>query len=114
MALCLPLPVAIGHVLLAGLMSASIVTSTHQTEEMFEGRQHDWVRQQLLSTRNAATTNAFSEWLWGGMQYQLEHHLFPTMPRYRYPQLQPILRQWCDDNGHVRARLSNSGPCGVC
>lgn len=99
MAIFLPLPVAVGHVLLAGFMSATIVTSTHQTEELFDDVQHDWVHAQLLSTRNAATTNPFSEWLWGGMQYQLEHHLFPTMPRYRYRRLQPIVRQFCADNG---------------
>jgi fatty acid desaturase len=35
-------------------------------------------------------SNPFSEWLWGGMQYQLEHHLFPTMPRYKCaPAMQP-------------------------
>ncbi len=42
---------------------------------------------QYRSTRDAVCSNPFSEWLWGGMQYQLEHHLFPTMPRYKYPRL---------------------------
>ena len=28
------------------------------------------------------------------MQWQLEHHLFPTMPRYKYKALHPLLRQW--------------------
>jgi hypothetical protein len=41
------------------------------------------VAAQLRSTRDARTSTPFTEWLWGGMQYQLEHHLFPTMPRYR-------------------------------
>ena len=44
-------------------------------------------------------SNPFSEWLWGGMQYQLEHHLFPTMPRYRYPQLVPHVRALCEEHG---------------
>ena len=60
---------------------------SHQAEELFHEHQHDWVRAQMESTRDAVTSNPFSEWLWGGMQYQLEHHLFPTMPRYRYPAL---------------------------
>jgi len=99
MAICLPLPVALGHVFLAGVMTATIVTVSHQAEELFHEHQDDWVAAQILSTRDAVTSNAFSEWLWGGMQYQLEHHLFPTMPRYRYPALVPHVRQLCDDHG---------------
>ena len=96
---CLPVPVAIGHIFLAGLISAIIVTVTHQSEDMFDGLQHDWVLAQFRSTRNARTSNPFSEWLWGGMQYQLEHHLFPTMPRYRYRRLAPRLKQWAAEQG---------------
>ena len=33
------------------------------------------------------------------MQYQLEHHLFPTMPRYKYPKLRPIIKEFCAQNG---------------
>jgi len=99
MAICLPLPVALGHVFLAGVMTATIVTVSHQAEELFHEHQDDWVAAQILSTRDAVTSNPFSEWLWGGMQYQLEHHLFPTMPRYRYPALVPHVRQLCDDHG---------------
>jgi len=42
-------------------------------------------------------TNRFSEWLWGGMQYQLEHHLFPAMPRSKYPKLRSILKKFAED-----------------
>ena len=98
LALCLPPVVAVGHVFLAGLFTATIVTVTHQTEEMFHEHQDDWVRQQIESTRDAVTSNPFSEWLWGGMQYQLEHHLFPTMPRYNYPRLVPVIKAFCEEN----------------
>jgi len=43
-------------------------------------------------------TNPFSEWLWGGMQYQLEHHLFPSMPRNKYPLLKKRLQQFATEN----------------
>lgn len=33
------------------------------------------------------------------MQYQLEHHLFPTMPRYKYRKLVPLVRKFAEDNG---------------
>mmetsp|Transcript_27381 Transcript_27381/g.38544 ORF Transcript_27381/g.38544 Transcript_27381/m.38544 type:complete len:502 (+) Transcript_27381:68-1573(+) len=93
-----PLAVWVPAVFLSGLLSAIIVTPTHQNEEMFEDYQSDFVTAQFQSTRNAVTTNPFSEWIWGGMQYQLEHHLFPSMPRMRYPALHDKLVQFAKDN----------------
>ena len=43
-------------------------------------------------------SNWFSDMLWGGMQWQLEHHLFPTMPRYKYKALHPVPRHWSNPN----------------
>lgn len=40
-----------------------------------------------------------TEYLFGGMQYQLEHHLFPTMPRYNYAALVPRVKAWAEANG---------------
>jgi fatty acid desaturase len=93
-----PIGVWAPAVLLSGLMSALIVTPTHQSEELFEDYQADWVTAQFQSTRNAVMSNPFSEWLWGGMQYQLEHHLFPSMPRSKYPQLRSRLMEFADAN----------------
>lgn len=93
-----PVSVWVPAVFMSGLVSALIVTPTHQSEELFEDYQSDWVTAQFESTRNAVTTNPFSEWLWGGMQYQLEHHLFPSMPRNKYPILRERLQKFAEDN----------------
>jgi acyl-lipid Delta6-acetylenase / acyl-lipid (9-3)-desaturase len=93
-----PVSVWIPAVFMSGLVSALIVTPTHQSEALFEEYQPDWVTAQFQSTRNAVTTNPFSEWIWGGMQYQLEHHLFPSMPRSKYPLLKPILQKFAAEN----------------
>mmetsp|Transcript_113338 Transcript_113338/g.222252 ORF Transcript_113338/g.222252 Transcript_113338/m.222252 type:complete len:385 (-) Transcript_113338:358-1512(-) len=93
-----PVNVWVPAVFMSGLVSALIVTPTHQSEELFEDYQPDWVTAQFESTRNAVTTNPFSEWLWGGMQYQLEHHLFPSMPRSKYPLLRERLQKFAKDN----------------
>lgn len=93
-----PVSVWVPAVLISGLMSALIVTPTHQSEELFDDYQPDWVQAQFLSTRNSVTTNPFSEWIWGGMQYQLEHHLFPSMPRSKYPLLRSRLKKFAEDN----------------
>ena len=93
-----PYTVWIPAVFMSGLVSALIVTPTHQSEELFADYQPDWVTAQFESTRNAVTTNPFSEWIWGGMQYQLEHHLFPSMPRNKYPLLKQRLQKFAKDN----------------
>lgn len=92
------LPVFIGSVFVSGLMTAIITTVTHQSEEMFYDEEPEFVDGQFRSTRDAVCSNPFSEWLWGGMQYQLEHHLFPTMPRYKYPALVPHVKKFAEEN----------------
>eukprot|EP00535_Pseudo-nitzschia_heimii_P001265 CAMPEP_0197178522 /NCGR_PEP_ID=MMETSP1423-20130617/3773_1 /TAXON_ID=476441 /ORGANISM="Pseudo-nitzschia heimii, Strain UNC1101" /LENGTH=500 /DNA_ID=CAMNT_0042628283 /DNA_START=1343 /DNA_END=2845 /DNA_ORIENTATION=- len=93
-----PLRVWLPAIFVSGLLSALIVTPTHQSEEMFDEYQSDWVTAQFQSTRSAVMSNPFSEWLWGGMQYQLEHHLFPSMPRSKYPALRHVLMKFAEDN----------------
>jgi len=86
------------YILLSGLITAVIVTATHQSEEMFEDFNPDFVDNQFRTTRDAVVENPVEKWVWGGMQYQLEHHLFPSMPRTKYPALQPILRKFAEVN----------------
>ena len=33
------------------------------------------------------------------LNFQIEHHLFPTMPRYRYPQLVPKIKALASRHG---------------
>lgn len=87
------------YILLSGLITAIITTATHQSEEMFAEFNPDFVENQFRTTRDAAVRNPFSKWVWGGMQYQIEHHLFPSMPRSKYPALQPILKKFAEVNG---------------
>lgn len=87
---------------LSGLITATIVTVTHQSEEIFIGdtlRKYDFVEAQFRSTRDAKCNNPISHILWGGMQWQLEHHLFPTMPRYKYPALAKELKTFAKEQG---------------
>lgn len=91
--------VALGSILLGGFLVAAIVTATHQSEEMLNEVEHPFVETQFLTTCDARCDNFFMEWLWGGMQYQLEHHLFPTMPKYNYSKVRPIVEKWAKENG---------------
>lgn len=94
----LPWQVALGSVAVGGFMVGALVSATHQSEEiMFE--QGEFVDVQFRSTRDAEVKNPIARYLWGGMDTQLEHHLFPTMPRYKYHKLRPILQAFCEKSG---------------
>eukprot|EP01108_Squamamoeba_japonica_P000835 TRINITY_DN12_c0_g1_i2.p1 TRINITY_DN12_c0_g1~~TRINITY_DN12_c0_g1_i2.p1 ORF type:complete len:395 (+),score=197.37 TRINITY_DN12_c0_g1_i2:71-1255(+) len=101
----LPVPVAIGSVLVGGWMVAEIVTATHQSEEFLDDIDHEFIKNQFITTRDMHTDSVFWNYVWGGMQFQLIHHLFPTMPRYNYPLMVPKLREFSKRND-VEYRVS--------
>jgi len=101
----LGLPIAFGSVIFAGFLVAIVVTVTHQSEEMLPpinpdpSKPYSFVEAQFLSTRDARTSNFFMNYLWGGMQFQLEHHLFPTIPKYYYNSLVKVVEEWAAEVG---------------
>jgi len=38
-------------------------------------------------------------WFSGGLNLQIEHHLFPTMPRHNLLKVRPHVQQFCKENG---------------
>jgi hypothetical protein len=52
---------------------------------------------QLFTTRNMRP-GLFIDWLWGGLNYQIEHHLFPTMPRHNLEKVMPMVKAFCAEN----------------
>jgi fatty acid desaturase len=53
---------------------------------------------QIKTTRNIDSTPTW-DWFHGGLQFQLEHHLFPMLPRHNLPSVQPAVRDICRRNG---------------
>jgi fatty acid desaturase len=56
-----------------------------------------FVRRQVVTSRNVAG-GRFTNLLLGGLNYQIEHHLFPSMPRPNLARAQGIVRAFCRDN----------------
>jgi linoleoyl-CoA desaturase len=52
----------------------------------------EWAAHQLQTCSNFATKSKLATWFTGGLNYQIEHHLFPTICHIHYPQLAPIIR----------------------
>ncbi|HRI21623.1 MAG TPA: fatty acid desaturase, partial [Panacibacter sp.] len=64
------------------------------------GRLEDeWAIHQLKTTANFATRNRFISWYVGGLNFQIEHHLFPKISHIHYPQISRIIKQACKEYG---------------
>lgn len=56
----------------------------------------DPLRAQVLTARNVRA-HPVVDWCYGGLNYQIEHHLFPSLPRHRLRAAQPIVRAFCQE-----------------
>lgn len=60
---------------------------------------------QLETTRDVRTSRA-GDWVWAGLNYQVEHHLFPHMSRFRLREAGTLVEDWCDREQLPYTRLS--------
>jgi fatty acid desaturase len=58
----------------------------------------DYLRRQVLTSRNIRG-GWLTDFLLGGLNYQIEHHLFPSMPRPSLRRSQPLIRAFCQQHG---------------
>ncbi|GAA3059846.1 fatty acid desaturase family protein [Actinokineospora globicatena] len=58
----------------------------------------DFLRKQVLTSRNIIG-GRWVDYLFGGLNYQIEHHLFPNMPRANLRRAQPIVQEYCTRQG---------------
>jgi fatty acid desaturase len=59
--------------------------------------QSDFLRRQVLTTRNVRG-NWLVDFVLGGLNYQIEHHLFPSMPRPNLRHCQALVRSFCQQH----------------
>jgi len=53
-----------------------------------------FARRQVVTARNV-TGGRFTDFMLGGLNYQIEHHLFPSMPRPNLRRVQSLVRDFC-------------------
>lgn len=58
---------------------------------------NEWAIHQVETTANFATKNKLICWLVGGLNFQIEHHLFPKVSHIHYPAISKIIKQTCKD-----------------
>lgn len=56
---------------------------------------NEWAIHQMHTTANFATGNRVWNWLFGGLNFQVEHHLFPLISHVHYPAINKRLKEVC-------------------
>ena len=89
--------IAVNQVLI-GLYIGSTFAPNHKGMLMLDGNTKlDFLRRQVLTSRNVKASPV-NDVLYGGLNYQIEHHLFPSMPRHQLKEAQKIIRPFCGQN----------------
>jgi linoleoyl-CoA desaturase len=57
----------------------------------------DWAVHQIKTTMNFGTDDKIFSWLVGGLNHQVEHHLFPTICHVHYPKLSAIVKKTAEE-----------------
>jgi len=91
----------------AGLVLSLVFQLAHTVEhtafpmpdEVTGKMENEWAIHQIKTTANFATNNRLISWLVGGLNFQIEHHLFPKISHIHYPQISKIIRQACREYG---------------
>lgn len=94
--------------LLMHFFAGLILTVVFQLAHTVEGTSHpipndsgnienDWAIHQLNTTVNFARHNKLISWYVGGLNFQVEHHLFPRICHVHYPEIAKIVKATCEE-----------------
>ncbi|WP_420032396.1 fatty acid desaturase family protein [Streptomyces sp. cg28] len=88
------------HQALFGLHLGMAFAPNHKGMEMPDPDGDKWghLRRQVLTSRNIKG-GPLTDWFLGGLNYQIEHHLFPSMPRPHLRLAQPMVKAHCQALG---------------
>jgi len=83
---------------LSGFGIGIVVFFSHYSCEKYPSSlASNFVCLQLWTTRNM-TPGILTDWICGGLNYQIEHHLFPTMPRHNLSRATLKIKAFCKEN----------------
>ena len=87
---------------LAGILHVQI-TLSHFYMDTYHGRAYnddsdEWFTMQLKTTMNVNCPE-WLDWLHGGLQFQIEHHLWPRLPRHNLREARKLVKPFCEKHG---------------
>jgi linoleoyl-CoA desaturase len=77
---------------LAHVVEATHFVDTRQGDLRIED---EWAVHQVETTADFATGNKIISWLTGGLNFQIEHHLFPRISHVHYPAIHKFVKEAC-------------------
>ena len=85
-----------------GLFLAVVFGLGHNGMETYDAdNRPDFWKLQVTTTRNVIGGHGFSQsfvdWFCGGLQYQVDHHLFPTIPRHNLARAHELVASFCKE-----------------
>ena len=90
--------------MVAGLVLSMVFQLAHTVEETAfpvpadnNDIDNEWAMHQVQTTANFATKNKLVSWLVGGLNFQIEHHLFPKISHIHYPAISEIIKKTCHE-----------------
>lgn len=83
------------HSLLTGVYMGSIFAPNHKGMPVLEkDSQMDFLHRQVITARNIHA-HPLTDFWYGGLNYQIEHHLFPSMAQNKLKAAQGLVRAFC-------------------
>jgi len=91
--------------MVCGLFIATVFQLAHVVEETSfplpnsntNKIENEWAIHQLNTTANFGTKNKLVSWVLGGLNFQIEHHLFPKVSHIHYPKISEFVKETCKD-----------------
>jgi fatty acid desaturase len=93
-------------------MAGTFVLNHTGMPQIANDQKVDYLRRQVLTSRNIAG-GRFMEIFMGGLNYQIEHHLFPNMPRPHLAQAREIAKEYCDTHNILYTETSLTESYGI-
>ncbi|MBL4585794.1 MAG: acyl-CoA desaturase [Flavobacteriales bacterium] len=91
---------------IAGVFSATVFQAAHVVPDAAyptpekDGKVSDsWFVHQLRTTCNFSPKSRVFSWFVGGLNYQIEHHLFPSISHVHYSKISKIVQQTAQEYG---------------
>ncbi|MER7044682.1 fatty acid desaturase family protein [Streptomyces jumonjinensis] len=83
-----------------GVYFGMIFAPNHKGMELRDGEEEtlDWLERQVLTSRNIRPSLVM-DFVYGGLNYQVEHHLFPAMPQRSLRRARELTREYCAERG---------------
>jgi len=80
-------------------LAHTVEGTTHPLADETGTIENNWAIHQMNTTVNFSRSNKFISWYVGGLNFQVEHHLFPTICHVHYPEISEIVKKTAEEYG---------------